>query len=171
MGLCGPSSHLAVEDHGSHHAFRQLERRQLLFGDLPLALPHFPRTLNVLEEAWERRVALVLIQAVVVRIAPVREDPSLVLVRSCIDHNRLARGAVETGVAGEGRAVLALASPSRKHFLHQRGKRGILGASAVNDGAEEKEDERAAPDEEIGKNIENAATPSQQHVGDVSSTR
>lgn len=110
----------------------------------------FPGPLDVLIEPRECSLALVLVQAVVVRIAAIRKDPVLVLLRSrIIDDGRLGRGTVETRVACECGAILAEASSGGKNFLHKGRERGIFRAGPIQDGTEEEEDEGAGRDEEV----------------------
>lgn len=92
---------LAVVDHGAHHTLGQVEAGQVGLGDLAPALADLDGALNVLVLAGEGAVALGLVEAVVVPVALVVEQPIVSLLGGILAQDDLVGGAVEARVAGK----------------------------------------------------------------------
>lgn len=146
-------THLAVVDHGSHHALGQVEAGQIGLGDLAPALADLDSALNVLVLAGEGAVALGLVEAVVVAVALVVEEPVGGLLGGIVAQDNLVGGAVEAGVAGKVCAELAQTAAGGHDLAHQGRQGRALGAGAVEDGADEQEQQGAGGDEEHGQDV------------------
>lgn len=155
-------AYLAAVHHGAHHALGEVEARQVRLRHQASALAEVLGPLNVLEQAGERCGALGLVQAVVGGIAAVVKLPRLQRARGIGNRGR-ARRAVQAGRALERGRLLAEAAPGGEHLLHDAREGGVLGARAVQDAADEEEDERDARDEEPRQAVGRAATPSENH--------
>jgi hypothetical protein len=153
------TTHLAVVDHGSHHSLGQIEAGQVGLGDLAPALPHLDRALNVLVLAGEGAVALGLVQPIVVPVALVAEQPIVGLLRLVLSQHDLVRSAVQTRIAGEIGAELAQTA-ARGHDLPDERRQGRrLGARAIENGADEQEQQGAGGHEEEGQHVGAGASP------------
>lgn len=153
------TTHLTVVDHGSHHSLGQVEAGQVGLGDFAPTLPHLDCALNVFVLTREGAVALGLIQAVVVLVALVVVQPVALLLGRILAQDDLVRGAVQTRIAGEVGAELAQTAACR-HDLPDQGRQGRrLGAGAIEDGADEQEQQGAGGDEEEGEHVGAGASP------------
>lgn len=94
-----------------------------------------------LKQAWERGLALLTVQPIVISVATVVENPGLLFLRGGVGDYGMARGAVETRFALEGRTVLAEAAACGKDLLDERRQGGVLGAGAVQDGGDKENNE------------------------------
>lgn len=147
-GSRGNQLYLSAVDHGVHHALGELEIRQVLQRHGTLAQRVVLRPLDVLEQAWERRLALVAIQPVVTPIAAVVEHPRLVLLARRVGHEGGVGGAVQARRAVEGGRLLAETASGWEHFLDDARDRRVLGARSVDDARDEEDDDGDARDEE-----------------------
>lgn len=153
------TTHLAVVDHGSHHSLGQVEAGQIGLGDLAPALAHLDCALNVLVLAREGAVALGFVQAVVVLVALVVVQPIACLLGRILAQDDLVRSAVQTCIAGEVGTELAQTAAGG-HDLPDQGRQGRrLGACAIEDGADEQEQQGARGHEEEGEDVGAGAPP------------
>jgi hypothetical protein len=153
------TTHLAVVDHGPHHSLGQVEAGQVGLGDLAPAVPHLDCALNVLVLAREGAVALGFVQAVVILVALIVEQPIVCLLSRVLAQHDLVRGAVQTRVAGEVGAELAQTAACGHDLPDERRQGRRLGACAVEDGTDEQEQQGAGGHEEEGKHVGAGAPP------------
>lgn len=104
------------------------------------------RPIDILKQSRKSSLTLILGQAIIIRISPRRKHPPLILIPRRIPTRDifLTGNTINARVAREDGARLTQTPARGEHFLDQRGERGVLGARAVEDGAEEEYDDCAA---------------------------
>ena len=157
-------THLSIIYHSPDHALGQFERRQIACSDFAQPLPMLSCSGNVFVQPGERGLALILVEAIIVRIAAVRKHPIVFFIRCGIGNNvGLLGRAVKARVAFEGGAELAKTAAGGQDFLDERGQRWAFGSGSVEDGEDEQEDKGAYCSEERGQGLDRSAP--EQHGG------
>jgi hypothetical protein len=153
-------TNLSVVYHSPDHALGELEAVEICLLHLAPALPDLDCALNVFVLPWECAVALRLVQPIVVLVQRVFKRPVLLLLFQCriTRKDRLVRCAIQTSVAGEGSAELALTASSGQVFLDQRRQCRVLTPCAIQHHTYEQKQKCACRREEEGQDFASGGT-------------
>lgn len=146
----GTATDLSINNHASHHTLGKIKARQIGLCDFSPALADLDGTLDIFVLAGERTLALGVVEAIIILVPLVLEGPQLLLLsrRGIGRQNSLVARAVQAGIALKICAELAQTAARGQNLLDERRERGVLGACAVENGADEQEQQGAGGEEE-----------------------